>query len=274
MKKVIFILGLALLGAGCDASSEATRAARDRGAPPTPSEDRPAVGPSDDRPAVSPADAGMIAPEDVNRAVPSMPVTEIPGHENLPVDNSRKEGPRLLPAETLMRSYLSIFGGLAPLEMQARLRGTTPAGETALFDTWTDYLAALGLPDYALDIPRYEQTNPLMLAAFERIGVALCDRAVEGDLRGAAMGGRTVFRFDLTATPPTDPQLDQRINVLHRRFLGYPLAMAPAERAPRLRGLYRETVARTAMRTRFSPAEAGWAAVCYAFVRHPEFHLY
>lgn len=277
----------ALLAGGCDAMSDsATRGARHPGeggpSAVTPTDSGTAVTPADAGTTVTPpADAGAVVTPgadagaaDVPGNVGSMPVQEIPGHENLPVDNSRKEGPRLMNAETLMRSYLSIFGGLAPLEMQTRLRGTTPAGNVPLFDAWTDYLSALGVPDYALDIPRFEQTNPLMLAAYERIGVALCDRAVEGDLRGAAMNQRAVFRFDLTAAPPTDGQLDQRIGVLHRRFLGYPLAMAPDGRAARFRQLYRDTVARTATRARFSPVEAGWATVCYAFVRHPEFHLY
>ena len=266
----------ALLAGGCDTTSDsATRSARntpetpavDAGTPvtPPPADAGTPVTPPPTDAGAGPADSG---------AVGSMPVQEIPGHENLPVDNSRKEGPRLMNAETLIRSYLSIFGGLAPLDMQTRLRGTTPSGDVALFDTWVDYLSALGMPDYALDIPRFDQTNPLMLAAYERIAVALCDRAVESDLRGAAMSARVVFRFDLTSAPPTDTQLDQRVNVLHRRILGYPLTMAPAGRAESLRALYRNTVARTATRARFSPVEAGWATVCYALVRHPEFHLY
>jgi hypothetical protein len=50
--------------------------------------------------------------------------------------------------------------------------------------------------------------------------------------------------------------------------------MAPDGRAARFRQLYRDTVARTATRAGMSPTEAGWATVCYAFVRHPEFHVY
>ncbi|WP_437742083.1 hypothetical protein WME73_42910 [Sorangium sp. So ce302] len=43
--------------------------------------------------------------------------------------------------------------------------------KAALFDSWGDYLAALGLPDHGLDLPRATQTNALMLAAFERLGI-------------------------------------------------------------------------------------------------------
>jgi hypothetical protein len=262
---------VAALATGCNGLSDsATRSAR-HPADPAPA-DVPAVV-AQDVPAAT-TDAGMIPAQDVPQGVTPTPVTEIPGHENLPVDNSHKEGPRLMTAETLIRSYLSLFGGLAPLDLQTRLRGTTPSGDVALFDTWVDYLSALGLPDYALDIPRFDQTNPLMLAAFERIGIALCDRAVEGDLRGAAPASRVVFRFDLTPTAPTDAQLDLRIASLHRRFLAYPITMAPDARAVRFRQLYRDTVARAGTRPRFNAVEAGWAAVCYAFVRHPEFHVY
>ena len=28
------------------------------------------------------------------------------------------------------------------------------------------------------------------------------------------------------------------------------------------------------VKSRFSPAQSGWAAVCYGLIRHPEFHLY
>ena len=42
--------------------------------------------------------------------------------------------------------------------------------------------------------------------------------------------------------------------------------------------LYTDTVtlhsAKDAAKSRFTPDEAGWAAVCYGLVRHPEFHLY
>lgn len=261
--------------AGCDSLADtATRAARHPAETVTPAP-TPTPTPAADAatPTPTPAvDAGP--PADVPGGIAPTPVREIPGHENLPVDNSHKEGPRLLTGETLIRSYLSLFGGLAPLEMQTRLRGTTPSGQTALFDTWVEYLSALGMPDYAQDIPRFSETNPLMLAAFERIGVALCDRAVTSDLRNANVSERVVFRFALTAAQPSDAELDQRVGVLHRRFLGYPLAMAPDGRAARFRQLYRETVARTATRAGMNPTEAAWATACYAFVRHPEFHVY
>ena len=39
------------------------------------------------------------------------------------------------------------------------------------------------MPDYTLEIARNPQTNSLMIATFERMGVALCDRAVEKELQ-------------------------------------------------------------------------------------------
>jgi hypothetical protein len=66
--------------------------------------------------------------------------------------------------------------------------------------------------------------------------------------------------------------------VLHRTFLGYPSKLAPPDRLPGFFKLYTDVVARHAAtgapKSRFLPGDAGWAAVCYAFVRHPEFHLY
>jgi hypothetical protein len=284
LSRNVFALLAALSGACTGTGDSASRSARHPGETPvTPGTDAGVTTPGTDAGVTTPGtDAGFITPvpvdgsvaADVPTGIGPTPVPEIPGHENLPVDNSRKEGPRLLSGETLIRSYLSLFGGLAPLEMQTRLRGTTPTGQAALFDTWTDYLAALGMPDYGLDIPRFDQTNPLMLAAYERIGVALCDRAVTSDLRATDATQRVVFRFNLPAGAPSDTELDQRIGMLHRRFLAYPLAMAPDGRAARFRQLYRDTAARTATRPGMNPTEAAWATVCYAFVRHPEFHVY
>ena len=220
-------------------------------------------------PPVATPDAGARSTE----IVPT-PVTEIPGHEQLAQDNTPKEPPRLMPAETLIRSYLSLFGGLSPMALQARLRGATSDN---LFDTWGDYLTALGVPDYAVDIPRSPQTNALMLAAFERIGVALCERAVQNDLRGAAAADRVLFRFDLPAGRAlTDDEFLARFDVLHRRVLGYPAALAPDGRLPRFRTLYRNAVAAhaDAGARSFNGPEAGWASVCEGLIRHPEFHLY
>nr|MBK7066572.1 hypothetical protein [Deltaproteobacteria bacterium] len=221
-----------------------------------------------------PVDAGAVVTRPPE--VTPTPVTEIPGHEVLAQDRTPKEPPRLMPAETLIRSYISLFGGLSPQALQVRLRGATSDN---LFDTWGDYLSALGVPDYAVDIPRAPQTNPLMLAAFERIGVALCERAVQNDLRGAvATNDRVLFRFELPAggRALTDEEFGARFDVLHRRILGYPAALAPASRIPRFRTLYQGAVTRhaDAGARSFNGPEAGWASVCEGLVRHPEFHLY
>jgi hypothetical protein len=195
-------------------------------------------------------------------------------------DTAPKEDLRLVPPEVYMRTYLQLFGGLAPLDVQKRARGGD-GGQ--LFDTWDDYVSALGFPDHRLDIPRQTQTNGLMLAAFERLGVALCDRAVEHDLKGPngvgppAIEQRIVFAFDLPEGKVDAGDFATRFDVLHRTFLGYPASLAPPQRTSRFFQLYRDIVAshsRAAPKSRFSPDEAGWAAVCYGLVRHPEFHLY
>jgi hypothetical protein len=218
----------------------------------------------------------ITIPPDKNPVVPSVPVTSIPGHEDLPQDITVKEGPRLLPAETYMRSYLQLFGGLAPLDAQTALRGTN-----GLFDTWKDYLAAMGMPDYTLEIARNPQTNSLMIAAFERMGVALCDRAVEKELQADTRppaAQRTIFAFDLTTAEPTQAEFTERFDVLHRTFLGYPVKLAETDRVARFFKVYGDTVAahaaKGAPKYSFTPPLAGWATVCYGLVRHPEFHAY
>jgi hypothetical protein len=120
-----------------------------------------------------------------------------------------------------------------------------------------------------------------MIAAFERLGVALCDRSVEHDLKAKPellVRDRLVFAFEPPPEPVTDAAFGRGFDVLHRTFLGYPARLAPAGRADAFLDLYRQTVARhadkAAPRSRFTPSEAGWAAVCYGLVRHPEFHLY
>jgi hypothetical protein len=195
-------------------------------------------------------------------------------------DSAPKQDLRLVPPEAYMRTYLQLFGGLAPLDVQNRARGNDGG---ALFDRWDDYVSALGFPDYRLDIPRLTQTNALMMATFERLGIALCDRAVEHDL-GATRGGRpppmnerVVFAFDPPQGNVDEKAFAERFDVLHRTFLGYPASLAPPERTARFYALYRDIAAghpKASPRSRFTPEQAGWAAVCYGLVRHPEFHLY
>lgn len=204
-----------------------------------------------------------------------VPLSQIPGHGGLTQDTTLKEGPRLVPPEAYIRTYLTLFGGLSPVDTQTALRG---ADGSALFDTWNDYLSSMGLPDYRVDIPRGTQTNTLMLATFERLGVALCDRSVERDLQGSLpVTSRLIFAFDKTATVDL-PAFTSRFDVLHRTFLGYPAALGPAPRTTDFFKLYTDTVAlhaaKDAAKSRFTPDEAGWAAVCYGLIRHPEFHLY
>ncbi len=210
------------------------------------------------------AACGKPSGDDQQPAIAALP----PGHV-VPEDTSPKESPRLVPAESYIRSYLEIFGGLAPLAAQAAAQAHDG---TALFDTWDDYLGTLGMPDYRYDTPRIGQTNTLMVATFERIGIALCDRAVEHD-RSASP--RLVFDFDIPAQLSAQ-DFASRFDTLHRTFLNYPAALAPTDRTNRFFKLYTDTTQLHASvsGSRFSPAEAGWAAVCYGLVRHPEFHLY
>jgi hypothetical protein len=216
------------------------------------------------------------APKEPLAAAQEVPVTSLPGHESLAEDTSRKAEPRLLTQEALVRSYMAIFGDLSPMTMQARLR----TGSATLFDTWSDYLGALGLPNYETDTPRTGQTNALMLAAFERIGVALCDKAAEADLGRAArpLAQRTVFRFELPAAPLPEAEFRTRFDLLHRTFLSYPVALAAPDRVANFYALYTSTLARhtqpDAGAFTATPQQAAWASVCYGLVRHPEFHLY
>ncbi len=89
---------------------------------------------------------------------PSLTLDQVPGHESLAQDTTHKESPRLVPAEAYIRTYLTLFGGLTALQAQTQLT----AGGSGLFDTWTAYLGALGLPNYATDMARNTQTNALM----------------------------------------------------------------------------------------------------------------
>lgn len=200
----------------------------------------------------------------------------------LVTDTAPKAELRMVPPEVYMRTYLQLFGGLLPSEVQAKAKGKDG---NQLFDTWDDYVSSLGFPDYRLDIPRQTQTNALMVASFERLGIALCDRAVEHDLpelariRAAAppIPQRLVFAFDPVPGAMNEQQFAQRFDVLHRTFLGYPSSLAPPERVPRYFALYNDILvnhAKADPRSRFTPEQAAWASICYGLVRHPEFHLY
>ncbi len=221
------------------------------------------------------AAAGCSKTPDPAKAEPVLgKASDLPGHESLKVDNSHKEGPRTLSGESYIRSYLFLFGGLSPIDSQTALRGSGTTADTSLFDTWSDYLGALGMPDYREDIARSTQTNALMIAAFERIGVALCDRATEHDLK-SGLTPATVFTFKKTATMPTRAEFDERFDVLHRRFLGYPAKLAPTDRGSRFFTVFSDASGTAAdAGVRLTGQDAGWTAVCYGLIRHPEFHLY
>jgi hypothetical protein len=202
---------------------------------------------------IAPKDEGPLAPVQI-----------------APQDSSPKEDVRMLPAEAYLRTYLQLFGGAAPLEVQKRARGN------GLFDSWNDYAAALGLPDHRNDLPRSTQTNALMMATFDRLAIALCVRAAEHDLRGdLAPAQRYVFAF-AGAPRPTDARtFAPAFDVVHRTFLGYPAALAPAGRTDAFFALFSQTVARHAAPARgLTAVETGWAAVCLGLARHPEFHTY
>lgn len=209
-------------------------------------------------------------------------IKTLPGHDTLAQDTAPKEGPRMVPPEVYLRSYLKIFGNKTPLDVQADAKTKINNADMGLFDTWADYLALLGLPDYAIDIPRAGQTNTLMMATFERLGIALCDRAIEKELKAnpaLPVAERNVFAFEVPADAINEAGFAERFDILHRGFLGYPAALAVTEnRTGKYFKLYQDAVAKysaaDAPATRFTPAEAGWAAVCYGLVRHPEFHLY
>jgi hypothetical protein len=120
-----------------------------------------------------------------------------------------------------------------------------------------------------------------MIATFERMGVALCERAVEKELQADTRlpaAQRSIFAFELTAQEPTLAEFTERFDVLHRTFLGYPVKLAETDRVNRFFKIYSDTVAahaaKGAPKYSFTPPLAGWATVCYGLVRHPEFHAY
>ena len=193
----------------------------------------------------------------------------LPAHRTVAIDTTPKERRRMVPPEVYLRAYLGWFGGLAPLDVQQRAKPKN------MFDTWDDYLAALGLPDYKLDLPRQDQTNTLMLATFGRLGEALCVRAAEHDLHArTAAAARVVFTFEPVAAPDVT-QFTERLDVLHRLFLGYPVRLAPADRVPRYYALFKHVSERHAGKQQpLDPDETAWAAICAALVQHPEAELY
>lgn len=198
---------------------------------------------------------------------PSTP-EPLPPHTAAAIDTSPKERPRMLAQEPYLRAYLAWFGGLAPLDVQNKAR----AG--GLFDSWGDYLAALGMPDDRIDLPRATQSNALMVATLARLGEALCVLAAERDLDlNTEPGKRVVFAFDLKAAPSRD-EFAPRFDAVHRLFLSYPVALAPHARIDRFYALYRDVAARPHPGSSLDADKTAWAAVCTALVQHPEARLY
>jgi hypothetical protein len=194
-----------------------------------------------------------------------------PDHKDFTVTTQQQNGPRLVPPEAYLRAYLEWFGGVGPREVHKRARGWN------LFDDWYDYLAALGLPDYKLDVPRATQSNTMMLATLGRLGEALCIRAAERDLMAARgkvpLAERKIYAFE-EYTFNTVDQFAVPFDVLHRTFLGYPVGHAEKSRLPRFFELYQRVASRHATTGRLSASQTAWAAVCTALVMHPETELY
>jgi hypothetical protein len=204
----------------------------------------------------------LVACRAQHTLAPTPPIP-LAAHSTTLIDTTPKERRRMVPPEVYLRAYLTWFGGLVPLDVQQRAR---PKG---LFDAWDDYLAALGLPDYKIDLPRQTQSNTLMLATLGRLGEALCARAAEHDLHAKTPPEqRVVFAFD-------DDDWDARFDVLHRTFLGYPARLAFADRIARFHALWSDVAARHAgAKQPLTAEETAWAAVCTALVQHPEAELY
>jgi hypothetical protein len=199
-------------------------------------------------------------------AAPSAPSVP-PGHPVAGVAPSPAPRAQVVPAEAMLRAYLTWFGGLTPEQVVQRAHGNN------LFDAWSYYLPALGLPDHHVDAPRVSQSSTVLLAALGRLGEALCAYAAEHDLHDhPALPARAVFAFEPVAGPSRDP-FATGFDVLHQTFLGYPARLAPADRIDRFHALYRQVAARHP-RGRLTAEETAWAAVCTALVQHPEAELY
>jgi hypothetical protein len=205
-------------------------------------------------------------------ALSPSPPEPLPHAQALAIDTTPKERRRMVPPEVYLRAYLAWFGGLAPLDVQQRAKPKN------LFDAWDDYLAALGLPDYRIDLPRQGQSNTLMLATLGRLGEALCARAAEHDLHGGKtpLAQRVVYAFDATGGgDDADAAFEQRFDVLHRTFLGYPAKLAPGERVAKFHALWTDVAARhDKAKNPLTADETAWVAVCTALVQHPEAELY
>jgi hypothetical protein len=200
-------------------------------------------------------------------AIPPSPPSPMPARHTIVLDQTPKERRQMVPAEVILRAYLTWFGGLAPSQVVQRAHGAN------LFDQWSAYLAALGLPDHHVDAPRVSQSNTVMLAALGRLGEALCVRSAEHDLHAhPPLDTRVVFAFE-PVEGPTREQFASGFDVLHRTFLGYPAHLAPEDRLDRYYALYRQVVARHRDHL-LSPDETGWVAVCAALVQHPEAGVY
>jgi hypothetical protein len=205
---------------------------------------------------------GCGAPDTIAPAAPS----PLPESHAVVLDQSPKQRRQMVAAEAILRAYLTWFGGLLPSEVVQRAHGGN------LFDQWTYYLAALGLPDYHVDAPRVSQSNTVMLAALGRLAEALCVRSAEHDLHARPpLGARVVFAFEPAENPSRD-QFAAGFDVLHLTFLSYPASLAPAGRLDRYYALFRD-VAEHHRDKALTAEETGWAAVCTALVQHPEAEL-
>lgn len=194
--------------------------------------------------------------------------SELPPTRTIALDRSPKAERRAVPAEVFLRAYMQWFGTSEPRETALRARGDD------LFDHWSQYLAALGLPDYHVDAPRVSKSNAIMLATIGRLGEALCVRTAERELgSNLPVDQRRVFAFD-SKPDLSYTEFVPRFDILHRTFLGYPFSLAAQSRGSAFYAMYRRIEQRHLTGGRLSADRLAWVAVCTALVQHPEAWLY
>ena len=184
----------------------------------------------------------------------------------------------MVPPEVTMRTYLHLFGALAPLEFQKGARGATARASSTRGTTTSP---RSGSPTIASTSPARRRPTrswwPPSSASASRSATARSSTTGKEDA-AEPVQERVIFAFDPPKGHVSTAQTSLRGSTcLHRTFLGYPARSRRRERSQRFYALY-ETIAKehakAAPKSRFTPDEAGWAAVCYGLVRHPEFHLY
>ena len=163
--------------------------------------------------------------------------------------------------DQLRRSIPKLFNGLT------WARKTNSEGKVT--ETWFDYYArTLGEADYLQLTQNIREATPLFMKFMDDMAGAVCEKAVEADLKEANGEKRSVIRYWGIDGKAANYEVDRNLRFLRLKFHAVLVEPSSTKEIEHLRKLYDATLAAT------KSVDKAWQNVCVAILTSPEFFAY